>query len=269
MGTALAFLGPHVMRTRVYVDGFNLFYGALKGTSFKWVDLVRLSTLVLPAEYEIEGLLYFTARVSGQSDSLAPARQQVYLNALATLPLVELHYGRFLAKTVWRPLANLPIADRRIDTPQPIILPEGHHRVFGKQHQTLSVGRYPQRRGNRNGSRRRRGMLILDAVIAEFHTKEGKGSDVNLAVHLLNDAWKGLFEAAVVISNDTDLVLPIRMVSRERNLPVFVVCPGRWQVAPQLREAATHIRHIRSGMLRAAQFPETLSGTTITKPAGW
>lgn len=68
MGTALAFWGPHVMRTRVYVDGLNLYYGALKGTSFKWFDLVRLSTLVLPGEHEIERLLYFTARVSGQSD---------------------------------------------------------------------------------------------------------------------------------------------------------------------------------------------------------
>ena len=257
------------MRTRVYVDGFNLYYGALKGTPFKWLDPVRLSTLVLPDECVIERLLYFTARVSGQSDPMAPARQQVYLNALATLPLVELHYGRFLAKTVWRPLANLPIADRRVNTPQPVILPQGHHRVLGQYSQTLSVGRYPERRGNRRGSRRTRGVPIPDAVIAEFHTMEEKGSDVNLAVHMLNDAWKGLFEAAVVVSNDTDLVLPIRMVRAERKLPVFVVCPGRWQVAPQLREAASHVRHIRRAMLRAAQFPETLPGTTITKPAGW
>ena len=31
------------MRTVVYVDGFNLYYGALKGTSWKWLDLVALS----------------------------------------------------------------------------------------------------------------------------------------------------------------------------------------------------------------------------------
>ena len=41
---------------------------------------------------------------------------------------------------------------------------------------------------------------------------EEKGSDVNLSAHLLNDVWKGLFDAAAVISNDTDLVTPIRMV---------------------------------------------------------
>ena len=90
------------MRTRVYVDGFNLFYGALKGTPFKWVDPVRLATLLVPRGYTIDRLRYFTARVSGKTDRGAPARQQIYLNALATLPEVEIHYGRFLAKTVWR-----------------------------------------------------------------------------------------------------------------------------------------------------------------------
>ena len=69
-------------------------------------------------------------------------------------------------------------------------------------------------------------MPIRDAVIAEFHTMEEKGSDVNLAAHLLNDAWKNRFEAAVVISNDTDLVVPIRMITEERKRPVYVVCPG-------------------------------------------
>ena len=56
-------------------------------------------------------------------------------------------------------------------------------------------------------------MPLPNAVIAEFHTMEEKGSDVNMAAHLLNDAWQDLFESAVVISNDTDLVVPIRMVT--------------------------------------------------------
>ena len=72
-----------------------------------------------------------------------------------------------------------------------------------------------------------------------------------------------------MISNDTDLVTPIRIVTAERGKPVFIVCPGRWQVAPRLRQAASHVRHVRTTMLKAAQFPGTLPGTTITKPAGW
>ena len=257
------------VRTRVYVDGFNLYYGALKGTPFKWLDPVRLTSLLLPPEYEIERLRYFTARVSGKLDPQAPARQRVYLKALATLAEVEIHYGRFLAKTAWRPLANLPVAGRRIDAPRPVTLPRGDHRVLGGRPQTLPVGVYRDRRGGNDGAPRGSGRPLPDAVIAEFHTMEEKGSDVNLAAYLLNDAWHDLFEAAVVISNDTDLVVPIRMVAEERKRPVFVVCPGRWQIAPQLRQAASHVRHIRRAMLRAAQFPDSLPGTGITKPAGW
>ena len=264
----MLFPGENV-RTRVYVDGFNLYYGALKGTPFKWLDPVLLTSLLLPPDYEIERLRYFTARVSGKLDPWAPARQRVYLKALATLAKVEIHYGRFLAKTAWRPLSNLPVAGRRIDTPRPVTLPRGDHRVLGGRPQRLPVGVYPNRRGGGDGAPHGSGRPIPDAVIAEFHTMEEKGSDVNLATHLLNDAWKDLFEAAVVISNDTDLVVPIRMVTEERKRPVFVVCPGRWQIAPQLRQAASHVRHIRPAMLRAAQFPDTLPGTAIVKPAGW
>ena len=56
------------MRTSVYVDGFNLFYGALKGTDYKWLNLVELARRLVPEEYALERLRYFTARVSGQSD---------------------------------------------------------------------------------------------------------------------------------------------------------------------------------------------------------
>jgi hypothetical protein len=41
-----------------------------------------------------------------------------------------------------------------------------------------------------------------------------RADDVNLAVHILNDAWKDLYDAAVVISNDTDLTAPIALRMR-------------------------------------------------------
>ena len=109
-----------IIRTRVYVDGFNLYYGALKGTQFKWLNLVELTRHVLPTFHTIDKLIYFTARVSGVSDRGAPRRQQVYLNALNTLPEVEVHFGSFLAKTAWRPLINLPVADKKINAPNTI-----------------------------------------------------------------------------------------------------------------------------------------------------
>ena len=258
------------MKARVYVDGFNLYHGALRGTPFKWLNPVRLTGLMLPCDWELDQCRHFTARVSGKLDPRALARQQVYLKALATLPEVEVHYGRFLAKTVWRPHSNLPVAGRQINAPEPVTLPDGDHPVFGGRSQTLPVGIYPNRRGSslERGHRVSR-RLLPDAVIAEFHTIEEKRSDVNLASHLVNDARQGLFESAVVISNDTDLVLPLRMVTEELKRPALVVCPGRWQVAPQLRKSATRVRHIRAVMLRAAQLPDSLPGTAIAKPPGW
>ena len=53
------------MRTFVYVDGFNLYYGALKGTPWKWLDLPALFTKVLQPHHDILKVKYFTARVSG------------------------------------------------------------------------------------------------------------------------------------------------------------------------------------------------------------
>lgn len=258
------------MRTRVYVDGFNLYYGALKGTSFKWLNLLALSYRVLPSGHTIDKLKYFTAKVSGASDPYAPARQQIYLNALRTLPEVEICFGSFLAKTVWRPLVNLPIAKRRIDAPVPVTLPVGTFDVSGsgQQTQTLPVGSYASR--NRTVKKQHKSTRPQpDAVIAEVHTMEEKGSDVSLAVHLLNDAWKNLFDVAVVVSNDTDLVTPIRMVTMERGKVVYVVCPGRWSVAPKLQNVASHVRHIRPSMLRAAQFPKHVPNTNIVKSARW
>ncbi len=257
------------MRTWVYVDGFNLYYGAVKNTPFKWLDPVALATRLLPANHVIERLKYFTAHVSGAADPGAPRRQYAYFSALRTLPQVEIHFGRFLAKTIWRPITNFPVAGAQIHSPIPVSLPAGNHSVDGgslNSAATLAVQIYPPR-----GAQRIRGIPrpLADALIAEVHTMEEKGSDVNLAAHLLNDAWKGSFEAAAVFSNDTDLIEPIRMVAVERAKPVFVVCPGRWAMAQGLIQVSTYQRHIRRPMLAASQFPDPIPGTTIRKPTGW
>ena len=105
--------------------------------------------------------------------------------------------------------------------------------------------------------------------MSEVHTMEEKGSDVNLAVHLLNDAWKKSFDAAVVVSKDTDLVTPIRMVSAEQGKPVFVVCPSGKRMAAPLAAVGTRKRHVGKAMLRAAQFPKDIPGSAVSKPAAW
>ncbi len=254
------------MRTWVYVDGFNLYYGAVKGTPFKWLNPVQLAKLALPRGHVIERVKYFTAHVSGAADPGAPRRQHAYLSALRTLPEIELHFGRFLAKTIWRPLTNFPVGGAQIHSSPVVSLPAGDHRVDGGS--LNAPAKLPVKTF---GMPRRAGVPrpLAGALIAEVHAMEEKGSDVNLAAHLLNDAWKGAFEAAAVVSNDTDLVEPIRMVAVERSKPVTVICPGRWTMADGLKRVATHQRHIHRSMLAASQFPDPVPNTAIRKPTGW
>lgn len=256
------------IRTYVYIDGFNLYYGALKGTPFRWLNPVALAAQLVPASHTISKVKYFSARVSGAADPSSPRRQQAYISALATLPEVQTYFGRFLSKAVWRPITNFPVAAATINSANPVTLPQGTHDVVGgslKGVQHLVVDTYPPRQAQRG----RVPAPLSDALIVQVHSMEEKGSDVNLGAHLLNDAWKQMFDAAIVISNDTDLVTPIRMVAVERQKPVFVVCPGRWQMAPGLAQVATYKRHIHRSMLSTAQFPDTIPGTTVRKPVNW
>lgn len=89
------------MRANVYVDGFNLFRGLLKGRQgCKWLDIGALCRRVLP-QYQINFVRYFTAHVIDPPfDRNKSRRQQVYLSALRAQPNTRVHLGRFLEKTV-------------------------------------------------------------------------------------------------------------------------------------------------------------------------
>lgn len=99
---------------------------------------------------------------------------------------------------------------------------------------------------------------------------EEKGSDVNLASMLLMDGFRKDYEAAVVVSNDSDLVLPIKIVTEELKLPVGPLNPHK-RFAVQLVKVATFRKRIRTGVLSASQLPKTLTDEngTIAKPADW
>lgn len=94
------------MATNVYVDGFNLFYGCLRGGPHKWLDLKAFCEVLLPKD-DIRVIRYFTALVSARpDDSDKPQRQQTYLRALATIPNLKIHYGHYLTNRVRMPLAE-------------------------------------------------------------------------------------------------------------------------------------------------------------------
>jgi uncharacterized LabA/DUF88 family protein len=100
------------MRTRVYIDGFNLYYGCVKGTPHKWLNVHALCTNLLPRN-QVDKVRYFTAKVSARpNDPDQPTRQQTYFRALSTVPEIEIHLGHFLTHPVRMPDAAAWAAGR-------------------------------------------------------------------------------------------------------------------------------------------------------------
>jgi len=99
---------------------------------------------------------------------------------------------------------------------------------------------------------------------------EEKGSDVNLATHLLHDAHLGRFDVAVVVSNDSDLLEPIKIVREQLHMRVGILNPHP-NPSRAFLPHIDFIKQIRAGVLRTAQFPATLTDAhgTFTKPAAW
>jgi hypothetical protein len=216
-------------RTIVYIDGFNLYYRALKGTAHKWLDLAAMSAACLPTGQQIQAINYYTAHISGRLDPTAPARQHAYLLALQSLPTVMIHYGNFLVTKKWSGLVQPP------DFQPPFTLPAG-----------------------------------AAPKTARVWKTEEKGSDVNLGVHLMRDGFKGAFDVAAVLTNDTDLVEPLRIISQEIGLPVTLLTPVA-NPSPSLVKVSTHVRHIQP-YLGPCQLPDPVSvpgRVPVNKPASW
>ena len=97
-----------------------------------------------------------------------------------------------------------------------------------------------------------------------------KGTDVNLASHLLHDGFLGHYQTAVVISNDSDLREPVRMVKEVLKKTIGILNPHE-QHSRELQEYATFKKRIRVTDLMASQFPATLSDRdgNFGKPSSW
>ena len=111
---------------------------------------------------------------------------------------------------------------------------------------------------------------------------EEKSSDVNLAVHLLNDAHNKDYEVAIVVSNDSDLAESIRIVTRDINLRVGIVFPYgavdpytgtlyELRSSTILRKYATFIGVTKPRILSNNQLPNRLTDAngTFHKPPEW
>lgn len=100
--------------------------------------------------------------------------------------------------------------------------------------------------------------------------REEKGSDVNLASHLLMDGVSGKYGQAVLITNDSDLLTPLKIVRYELKLPVGIINPHEYH-SKVLKPHATFLARIRPSDLQAAQFSDILTDHlgSFHKPPRW
>jgi uncharacterized LabA/DUF88 family protein len=143
-------------RTIFYIDGFNLYYGLVSQTPYRWLDLQRLCELLRPME-NIQRVVYFTARIFGS----ARAKQDAYLLALLTRPLIRIVEGNFKRKTIECLHEDCPSYQRRF-----------------------------------------------------FKSREEKRTDVNIAIAMLDDAYRNECDRLILISGDSDLVPAIEMIGK-------------------------------------------------------
>jgi NYN domain len=246
------------MKVGVYIDGYNLYYGARdlcgRGTAgWRWLDLEALATDLISrrrswtaAGAALERVAYCTARIDKRENPVGRSEQDIYLLALtATGTVTHVEYGHYVSRVKKAPLATedakgRPVLTRATDWPV---------KVQDSQQNN-----------------------VPNAVFMVSHARrEEKGSDVNVASHLLVDVLDGNVEAAIVISNDSDLRFPVQ-AARAR-VPVGTVNPSPSYLAGALRGSASDGAgghwwlQLTAADHRAHQLPDPCAG--YAKPAPW
>ncbi len=206
-------------RVYVYIDSFNLYYGALKpNPSYKWLNVEKLILALLPKTgYKIEKIKFCTARVSASDFDLdKPVRQNIYFRALATIQNLEFVWGKYKAKPI------------RIQITKDV-------KIQGK-------------------------------------TFEEKGTDVNVAVHMVNDGYRDKYDVVVLVSNDSDIAEALKIVRNELDKEIWLINPGLDSpTTKSLSQYSNEVRKLRFSNIKDSQFPGILIDTTGTfhKPKTW
>ncbi|NYK11206.1 hypothetical protein [Leifsonia naganoensis] len=159
------------MRIGVYIDGYNLYYGArgICGRStpgWRWLDLRAMVADVIAerstwGDVEIENVTYCTARISGTGNPEGQREQDVYLRALTrSNSATRISYGTYVARVATAPLARKGSNGRPalVEPDWPIMIRDDSGRDVPGATFMASIAR-----------------------------REEKGSDVNVASHLLID----------------------------------------------------------------------------------
>lgn len=216
----------------VYVDGFNLYYGLLAGSDYKWLDLEGLFDCLLP-QYDVTLIRYFTARVKKAArpmDPSAPERQKAYLLALQSLPRVRVTEGSFMI-----------------------------HKSFARR-------RYPARWHGIPVPRR-----LREHHIVPIWKIEEKGSDVNLGAYLILEAAQKSADIHLVVTSDSDLAEPLQIATRDLGAKVALCFPHGRNSKELMRCSHEFIVSISEEALARSQLsnPVLHGKSTIYRPVSW
>ncbi|MEN3358298.1 MAG: hypothetical protein V7637_2280 [Mycobacteriales bacterium] len=242
------------MKIGVFVDGFNLYYGGREHfclgqpspPGWKWLDIRGLAESFAGWQgSSVDRVVYCTALRDKAGDPSSSADQRVYLDALLAHSSVDhIEFGVYVSRTkTGLLLSGGSQRPRIVPAPGPVGLP-GHPVL------------------NPDGT---------SGLLVRVRAFEEKGSDVNVGSHLLHDVLTGRVDAAIVISNDSDLALPLRL-ARQR-VPVGLLNPSPKPLAVRLRGrpddgAGRHWwRALRPADFQRHQLPPVVAG--LHRPAGW
>ena len=206
----------------VFIDGFNLEFGAMRPAGLHWIDLRRFAERITPRYYgKVSSVFLYTAPLLDRKGCIGVAtKQDIWFRALSATNTAQVVLGHHV-----RQVRSLP----RVE-------PDGSEGSSVRVVQTIE-----------------------------------KGSDVNLAVDLVDRAHRGRFHAAAVVSNDGDLRRAVESVSRGLLIPVVVINPQSGRQSRGLAAAATDVRTVRPNDLVRSQLPERIETATdvIHKPSAW
>lgn len=207
------------MKVGVYIDGLNLYHGGRqlcgrRRRGWRWLDLRRLGGRLIARCHDwtghgpvVQRVVYCTALIDGNINEAGRIRQKTYLEALRAHGSIDhLEEGKFVARVRRGLLATAG------DRGQPVVTSPD----------------WPVRVQDGNGRPVRNARFVVS-----YQDLQEKGSDVNVASHLLMDVLDGRVDAAIVISNDSDLRLPLQRA--RRRVPVGTVNPGPGVTAGDLR----------------------------------
>ena len=230
-----------------YIDGFNLYKGALRSRPhLKWLDLISFCQALRP-DMQLGTVYFFTSPIKERfPNDQAPRRQHAYLRVLENQG-IRVVRGQFRKDQNWLRMTTTNLT--HVIEPR---LPK----YFGLTQHALNVSARLSAPGNPQ---------------VHVYKMGEKGTDVNLASYLVRDACLGRIEAALVVTGDSDFVTPIKFAV-EAGADVKVVAPNKFQKTASLKLAATHLQELHIAMLADHQLPNafiTSKGGNIVRPKIW